>query len=187
MIKEGYTRVSEVYDVYSKMHMVNPDVLENSQIRGNAVDEACKCLMQGLEPFHLDEIYKHYLDSFKQFNEGIKWIPHPGRWYCDKLKLTGECDAIYEKDGILILVDLKTSAAESRSWPLQGAAYCYLAREVGIDIQGIKFIRLKDTGKAPSVYSYEFEPNWDLFRKALDLHRYFFDPKKKKLDDEKTL
>lgn len=182
-IRDGYYRVTEIIEVYSKMHLINPNVLENAKVRGNEVDLACKMLINGIDPLHLDEEYQGYLDSFKAWSEGKEFIPNPGRFYCDKLMLTGECDAIYKSDTGLVLIDIKTPAAESKSWPLQGAAYCYLAREIGLDIKSIEFVRLIKEGKPAKVYTYEYEKNWELFKKALELYQYFFKPKKANLED----
>lgn len=182
-IKDGYYRVTEVLDVFSKLHMIDKDVLENAQIRGNKVDAACKCLMVGVEPFHLEDQYQKYLDSFRIWMEGKVFPEQPERFYDDELNLTGECDGIYNSDGGLVLFDLKTPENEGRSWPLQGSAYTYLARKYGYDIKKIEFVKLSKEGKEPKVYIYDFEPNWELYKKALELYDYFF--KKKKMGNKR--
>lgn len=179
-MREGYIRVTEVLDVFSKMHLIDPDVLENAKIRGNEVDIACKMIMEGVYPFHLPDQYSGYIDSFNKWKESKEFIPNPGRMYCDSLMLTGECDGIYKSSRGLVLFDIKTPANESRSWPLQGAAYVYLARLNGFDIQAIEFVKLHKEAKEPKVYEYEYEKNWELFKKCFELHQYFFGKKKKK-------
>lgn len=177
-IKPGYVRVTEVLDVYSKLHLIDPTVLEKATIRGNKVDLACKMKIEGIEPFQLEEEYEGYFNSFKDWMNGKNFIQNPGRMYCEKHKITGECDGIYRGDSGLVLFDIKTPANEGRSWPLQGAAYAYLARLHGLEIVSIEFIKLSKEGKAAKVYQYEYEKNWQLFEKAIDLYKHFFWKKK---------
>ena len=70
-----------------------------------------------------------------------------------------------------IIVDLKTSAKPSKTWPLQGSAYAYLARQAGYNISGIHFLHLQRDGYKPDLYVYE--DNFDLFKKCLDIYNYF--------------
>lgn len=179
-IKPGYYRVTEILETYSKMHLIDPEVLGNACVRGTKVDEACRCLMQGIEPFHLEDEYKGYLESFREWQEGKTFIANPGRLYCDELMLTGECDGIYKGETGLVLFDIKTPQSTSRSWALQGAAYVYLVGIAGLKIEKIEFVRIRKEGKSALVDPYEYESNWELFKKALELHKYFYEPKKKR-------
>ena len=182
-IKPGYYSVTEVLETYSKLHLIDPVVLNNAKYRGDSVDLACKLLMQGIEPLELDDQYNGYLESFRAWKEGKTFVPTPGRMYCDPLMLTGDCDGIYESSSGLILFDIKTPASQSRSWPLQGAAYTYLLRLHGLDIKRIEFVRLHKEGKKAKVDPYEYEKNWTLFLKALELHKYFYGKKKDIVED----
>lgn len=177
-IKPGYIRVTEVLNTYSKLEYVNPDVLNNAADRGTDVDLACKLLINGVEPFELDVHLENYVNSFREWMQGKEFIPNPGRMYCDELKITGECDGIYKSNQELVLFDIKTPENQSRSWPLQGAAYAYLARLQGIDIRRIIFVRLSKEGKSAKENEYDFEIHWDLFEKALQLHQYFYAKKR---------
>jgi len=178
MIKEGYYRVTDVLGVYASFNKVNPEVLEAAKVRGTEVHDACDDLIAGVIT-NLEE-HQGYIESFKQWYLGKEFIKKPERFYCDKLMLTGECDAIYicPETRNLVLVDFKTPARESKSWPLQGAAYYYLAKEVGIEIGKVEFVKLDKDGKKPKVFEYNHEENLPIFLKALELHKYFYKPSK---------
>lgn len=74
-------------------------------------------------------------------------------------------------DGAAI-VDLKTSAKPSKTWPLQGSAYAYMARKKGYNIQEIQFLHLNKHGDKPTIFKYE--DSFETFKKCLDVFNYFY-------------
>lgn len=89
--------------------------------------------------------------------------------------ITGQVDMIIESDQGAVILDLKTSAKPSKTWPLQGSAYAYMARQSGYDIKSIHFLHLNRHGKKPHLYVYDDQ--FDLFKKCLDVYRHFFGDK----------
>ena len=86
--------------------------------------------------------------------------------------ITGQVDMIIETPKGAVILDLKTSAKESKTWPLQGSAYAYMARKAGYDIRGIQFLHLNKFGTEPNLI--EYEDNFDLFKKCFDVYQYFY-------------
>lgn len=86
--------------------------------------------------------------------------------------ITGQVDMIIDSEDGAIVLDLKTSARPSKTWPLQGSAYAYMARKHGYDIKGIHFLHLNRNGNAPNLYVYDDEI--ELFKKCLDVFKHFY-------------
>lgn len=168
-----YTRVTDVLTPFSGLDRINPGVVHNAAQRGTRVHTACEAIIKGIDLLEHDWEIKPYMDSF------LKWWPAPitvvaieKRFYCDEMALTGQVDLIIEDQGKLGILDFKTSYRPSKTWPLQGSAYKYLARKSGYDIQTIQFLHLKRDGTEPVMYHYEDQ--WDMYKKCLDVYNYFF-------------
>jgi CRISPR/Cas system-associated exonuclease Cas4 (RecB family) len=143
-----YTRVTEVLAPFSGMDKIPAQILQRAAERGTKVHEICDAIISGMGCPEIPENLQGYIRSFQQW--GYRdFIVKPNRFYCDDLHITGECDAIYQDGKGLVLVDFKTSVKESKTWVLQGAAYAYLARKSGYDIQRVEFIRLVKDGIYP--------------------------------------
>jgi hypothetical protein len=127
IIKEGYTRVTDILAPFSGIDKIPEDILRNAAERGDLVHRLCEGIIEGLDvdiPDHL----KGYVDSFRQWYDSlsVEFLPHPGRWYDEQNLITGKCDHVYKEKGILTIVDLKTSAKEALTWRLQGTFYASL-------------------------------------------------------------
>ena len=171
-IKNDFIRVTSVLYPFSGLHKINPDVVKAAAERGGKVHEICDALINGLGLLDtVDEPLYGYISSFEQWYKEKIFIPNPKRFYCDKLGITGECDGIYQ-DGGLVLFDIKTPLKESKTWSLQCSAYAYLARLQGFNIKRIEVVKLSKDGKEPTVYQYE--DNFDLFLKCLEIYKHFF-------------
>lgn len=172
-----HLRVTEILYPFSGLKHVDPTILENAAVRGTKVHSICEGIMQGIE-WDVPEEYKGYVDSFMDwYVERPKVISQEQRFFCDDLMITGQVDVITEtKDGCVI-VDLKTSQRESRSWLLQGSAYSYLAKKAGYKIVDILFLKLERDGKAARRFYYD--ENFTLFRETLNVYRYFWGKKEK--------
>lgn len=86
--------------------------------------------------------------------------------------ITGQVDMIIETENGAVILDLKTSSKPSKTWPLQGSAYAYMAKKEGYDIKGIHFLHLSKQGLDPHLYVYD--DHFDLFSKCLDVYKHFF-------------
>lgn len=171
-IKENYTRVTEVLYPFSGLSKIDPHIVKNAAERGSRVHELCDALINDLGILDMDNKLAGYLTSFEKWAANKEFLVKPSRFYCDKYMITGECDGIYKDGNDLILFDLKTPLRESKTWPLQCSAYAYMARRDGYNIKRVEVIKLCQTGKEPTVYTYE--ENFDLFLKCLDIYRHFF-------------
>lgn len=180
--RSEYTRVTEILSTYSKLDMIPPDVLERACQRGTEVHAICEAHLtnMGVPPY--DPELEGYIESFRKWHAKHVDVEFsfPERFFNDNLELSGECDCIMFDGDKVVLIDFKTSANESKTWALQGAAYVKLASANGLIIDEICFVKLSKDGSDAKVYTYEYLDNLTLFQKALDLHRYFNPAKRKK-------
>lgn len=180
--RENYTRVTEILSTYSKLDMIPPDVLERACQRGTDVHAICVAHLTNLGVPPYDPELEGYIDSFRnwQSKHDSAEFYFPDRFYDDELEISGECDCVMKFDGKRVLIDFKTSANQSKTWALQGAAYAYLAMLNGTKLDEICFVKLAKDGSDAKAYKYEYEEHIALFFKALDLHKYFNPPKRKR-------
>ncbi len=116
-----------------------------------------------------------YISSFLHWEKTKNIRSKPSRWYCDKYKITGECDGIYFDDVKPIIFDLKTSSKYGETWKYQGAAYAYLAKQAGYDIKRLEFVHLQKNGKPAISYFFDdFEKDFEMFLKCLEVYRHFY-------------
>jgi len=171
-IKDGYTRVTEVLTPFSGLSNVPESVLNNAADRGCRVHAAIDSYIKGFGFFPEDDVI-NYMTSFYSWADGKTFIDTPKRFYIDTpMKLTGECDSIYQSDEGLVLVDFKTPAKEGKTWHLQGSCYSYMAKQAGLDIKRIEFVRVRKDGKPAIVYNYEEDwPSFELIYSVYD--KYF--------------
>ena len=176
IIKDGYTRVTTVLSPFSGLMHIDKDVLSRAAYRGTFVHESIDAIIEGFEPDPLENGWELYVDSFRQWNHGKRYIAKPDRFYDDEHMITGECDAIYKQDdGKLVLVDFKTSSCVGKTWPLQGAAYRHMAiMSTNLHIDKIEFVKLHKDGKAPKICTYDGS-EWPLFLDCLRVYRHFFE------------
>ena len=92
-----------------------------------------------------------------------------------KLNLIGHFDYIAKIDGVVYIIDFKTSNKMRKSFPLQKAAYakmCGIYANAGITIRSHWN---KETNKVDfEVATYpDLKPYWKVFKAALDCYKYF--------------
>lgn len=169
-----YTRVTEILSPFSGLDRVPKAILKNAADRGTRVHKVCEGIVQGLGDWDVDTEIIGYVNSFKKwYNENRKVLALERRFYCSELMITGQVDLIIEDpSGGCIIIDLKTSSKESKTWKLQGSAYAYMARKHGFDVKGIHFIHLDRYGEPPKIYIYDDE--FDLFKKCFDVYKHFW-------------
>lgn len=172
LIPPGYRRVTEILYPYSGLENIDRNIVENAANRGSRVHHTCEAIVRGLPAFTDDETAP-YVECFRQWYNDQKIVTIEERFFCDVLKITGKCDMIIDEGNGLTILDLKTSYRPSKTWPLQGAAYAYMAKAKGYDIKNIHFLHLRKN-KLPRIYEYTYEDNIVLFRKALDIYNYFW-------------
>ena len=164
---------------FSGLTKVDPEVLRNAAERGTLVHQVCDAIIEGLGAVYPPSV-SGYIQSFDQWFKGKNFIQKPTRFYCDQHKITGECDAIYEEEGKLILVDFKTPLNESKTWRLQASAYSHLAKLYGLPIHRLEFVKLNKTGNAPKIFVYE--EDFQFFLNCLQIYRTFFENARQESD-----
>ncbi|HBA86002.1 MAG TPA: hypothetical protein DCZ95_18105 [Verrucomicrobia bacterium] len=158
---------------------------DESKARGNAVHEACAVHLMGEFAWMENKAWRGYLDSFLIWADQEK--PKPlqvngqtlieRRLVSEFYSYSGQPDIpcyIATRGGAGV-VDIKTSVALGKSWPLQIAAYRKLvAGETGLPIMWGCSVRLQENGDPPKVKFYDdWERDFNLFLSALNLHRHF--------------
>ncbi len=168
-----YLRVTEILGPFSGLDKIDKNVLQHAADRGSKVHKVCEGIISGLGEWETDQEITGYVESFKKWwATGQKVIAMEKRFCCSELMITGQIDLILEYPEGIIILDIKTPMKPSKTWPLQGSAYAYLARKEGFNIKGIQFLQLDKYGFYPKIHAYE--EDFDLFKKCLDVFNYFF-------------
>lgn len=174
-ILEGYTRVTDVLNPFSGLDKVPKHILSMASERGTYVHQKIASINLNLgfyEPENIPDEWNLFVESFKIWASGRKFIKYNPRFYCDTYKITGITDDFYEEGDGLVLVDYKTPLNESKTWSLQGSAYSYLARMHGFNVKRIEFVKLSKHGSEPEVFKYQ--QNFHLFLSYLDVYRHSY-------------
>lgn len=175
----GYTRVTTILSAHTGLDKVDPLIVQHAADRGSKVHQICEAIVRGIAPMGITPEVKGYIRSFeKWWGDGYPIVEVEKRFFCDKLKITGQVDMLIDHpEHGLTIIDLKTSSKPSKTWPLQGSAYAYMARNGGYDIKSIQFIHLSKNGIKPHIYNYQ--DHFDMFMYCYYAYQYFNDKKKK--------
>ncbi len=158
-----YARVTEVLQPFADFSHIPYSVLSNKQRIGTNVHDAIHEDILGDFPI-LEDDERGYFESYKIWEEAIrpKYIQTECRYYNDEKMITGQIDGLVWIQGeeYPVLVDYKTSASESATWPLQGHIYHWMVSHSGtILAPRILFLKLDKKGSAPKVYNYQLDMN----------------------------
>ena len=144
------TSVTQVLKPISDLEYggVNDYVLNNAAERGDKVHFAIE-LFNEYGVVEIDEEYLGYLDAYMTFREMYEYKPiHNERQVVSELGYAGTVDAVAEVNGILTVVDYKTTTKlNEKKTGLQVAAYRQALREEGIDVDLGAVLQLKKDGK----------------------------------------
>lgn len=131
--RASYPRVSTIIGKQNsdEYRSIPIEVLANACERGTKVHGYCNAILEGLWIPDIEPEYKPYVDAFEKWlNERKpKILSVSKRLYDDVKRFTGEFDLIVELDGAPYILDIKTSSAPSKAWPVQLAAYEMLASQ----------------------------------------------------------
>lgn len=173
MSRENYLRVTHVLYPFSGLQAINADVVANAARRGTKVHKICEAIVEGLGEVGVDEEVWGYVESFKKWwGDGLDLIEMEKRFWDDELRITGQVDFIIRTGNELAIVDIKTSSRPSATWPCQGSAYAYLAKNAGYKISRIHFLHLNKHGKDPKIYEYPVDDS--LFLCILRTYQHFY-------------
>jgi predicted RecB family nuclease len=145
--------------------------------RGQIVHAACGVSALGGYVAPLPEAYAGYYKSFRRwFDHNVARVIMAEQTLVDSnLGFTGRPDLVVELiNGLILLVDLKTPIAESKTWRIQLAAYWYLLDRAGteVKIQASASLRLRANGaEAVAVRYDDWLADFDIFLSALNAHR----------------
>ena len=156
-------RVTEVLQPFVDYSHISRNVLTHKCNIGTQVHEAIHSDILGDFPV-INEDTVRYFRSYLGWKETLKpeFVQSEQRYYDESLMLTGCIDTLVKLPGktVPILVDFKTSAAESPSWELQAHLYAHLLGVNGVSVMPIyHFVRLNWRGGLPGVCTYKFNPN----------------------------
>lgn len=179
-MKEGYTRVTEVIGKFSYVNDIPDEVLQKAADKGTQVHSCIESYLKD-EFFFTTPEAKPYVDCFIKWYDrvkdsdimkGVRIIEE--RLYDDDLMITGQIDLIIATDEKTYAFDWKTSSnVQQKSWALQGAAYKYLLEKNGYkNVETPIFIKLNKINATEYKYD-NFSENFDMFKKCLEVYRYF--------------
>lgn len=193
-----YVRVSDVIGKqnYEEMRSIPLETLANAAIRGTKVHDYCTAYVRGLWLPEIEKEYAPYVEAFTRWYEEnvFQTLYSNTRLYDDAKRFTGEFDMIVvlKETKKIAMLDLKTSANVSRSWPIQLAAYKHLCELNGYQPEAYLNIHLKKTKsaifetigdekvivsapvvKANAILHEDLKPYWEIFSSALKCYDYF--------------
>ena len=195
--RASYPRVTDIIGKQNadELKSVPLDTLANACIRGQKVHSYCTAKMKGLWIDAIEAEYEPYVTAFVEWaEENIDCeLASAERLYDDVKRFTGEFDMIVKlKDGTRALIDIKTSSAKSKSWPIQLSAYAHLCRLNGFEFDAVYNVHLKKVKPAifdenseektlispPYVKAFliaydEITPYWEIFSSSLTCFDYF--------------
>lgn len=179
-IPDGYLRVTQVLQPFSKLSKIDPVVLNKAADRGTRVHKFCELHAMNLFLDEVDEDCKNYVDAFKKwfdvFVDQVVMIEE--RINSSKYKLSGAVDLIVtlkDSPAETVIVDIKTPETGSDSWRLQTAAYKMLVEEeLSIKIHRRCCLMLPKKTQSVKILEYtNHELDQKLYLNALELYRFF--------------
>ena len=144
--------------------------------RGQIVHAACGVSALGGYVAPLPDVYAGYFKSFRRwFDANVARVIMAEQTLVDSnLGFTGRPDLVVELiNGLILLVDLKTPIAESKTWRFQLAAYWYLLDKPKIiKVDASASLRVRANGaEAVAVRYDDWLADFVIFLSALNAHR----------------
>jgi hypothetical protein len=160
---KNYARVSDVLRQFTDFSAIPPEVLAEKALLGTEVHQIIADHIGGQRTLSFGRSHGYYR-SFLAWAEALnpKFVISERRFYCSQKMLTGAIDALISIEGAEkpILIDFKTSATESPTWPMQAQLYRYLLEANFVEIAEYAFfIKLDKLGKNPKVFTYQNDRN----------------------------
>jgi len=189
-----YPRVSEIISLQTpdQFRYVSLEDMANACVLGTKVHEYCTAYLLGVWTPRIEKEYLPYVETFKEWADSNidECLFASTRLFDDCKRFTGEFDLIVKlKDSKRIaMIDIKTSSAVSKSWPIQLAAYKHLCIINNYPSDLYFNLHLKKSKKAgedtfsikPKLIPYEeLNPYWEIFSSALTCYDYFNRKEKK--------
>ena len=159
-IKNDYIRVTELLKPWQNWGTIPEEVLQAKAEIGTNVHEAIAMESMGLPIPNLTEREQRYFQSYLKWaeNETPEYLNTEQRYYDEKLKVTGQVDAIIALPGRSQgrILDFKTSAsAAPLHWHIQLGWYYLLCKANNINVSDTAMVlQLKDNGAPAKSYTY---------------------------------
>lgn len=175
-------RVTEILNSFTSYDQVPKDILNRAAARGTSVHAICAGIAKGawIPDGMIDEELKGYVNSFKIWSDKQvkKYVLVEKRFTNEDY--TGQIDfVVVGNDDELYLVDLKTSAAPQRTYPVQMAAYRHLLGINSVQVKGAMLVYLNKNGEFPEVNLItDTSKEMSVFWSALECWKYFKQRKK---------
>ena len=170
-------RVTSILGPWADFDAIPPAVLANAARRGTAFHAAAAAYARGLFPI-VDADFAGFFESFTHwFDRYVKKVYFVEEELIDEvLGFGGHPDiGLQLIDGRNMVVDWKTPAVASGSWPLQVSAYLHLANKKYDGLFGgcMALQPHKSGGPAKAtVYNYSHN-HFAIFLSALNCYKYF--------------
>lgn len=136
----------------------NKDILEKAAHTGTVAHESIEqFLKEGKEPPVPGKPFQSFMKWYKQqLADGhtIEVLGQEQKLYCEWF--VGTYDLLMKYDGKIILVDFKTSNHVHYKYCMQLAAYRYMLRLQGIEIDGVKVLQLNKQKVLCTEFSLDF-------------------------------
>jgi len=170
--------VTQIISPFADFSKIPPDTLQAAADRGTRVHDVClnfyaRGFFTAVEP-EIQGYYQSFIRWFGLMVDEVVLVEtrlvDPGFMYSGQIDLL----AISKDQGDLILVDLKTPMALSKSWRLQLAGYNNLCFIDGHCPDRIGSLRLSPDGKMAKMEWYtNSAEDFNYFVQALNLYRFF--------------
>lgn len=174
-----YPRVTEVLAAYGNYDKIPSSILVPKANIGNTVHALCAGISKGawIPEGMIAEECLGYVQSFKLWHDDfVHETEIIEQRYNDETEgYTGQIDqVITAKDTYRYLVDLKTTARQMKTHPVQVAAYERLLKCNGITVHGAILLYLQKDGSMPKFLQLNnLEQERHVFSAALICWRYF--------------
>lgn len=172
-----YLRTTAAIKKDKEFDRIPSAVLHHKQILGTNVHQAIDDDLRGDLPLGLMPGCIGYFQSYRSWRDGVNLsiVQNEQRYFDDELMLTGCIDllAMLPYEDTPVIIDWKTSAAESPSWILQSHLYGYLLSKNNITTsKRYIFVKLHPLGASPDIFEYLYSP--ESYRDALScVKRYW--------------
>jgi len=178
-LHNGFPSATEVLGLYVDWSQVPEGVLEHAAKRGTKVHETCGCIASGVPYMRgIDEECAPYVKSFQDWFDAVVEEVYlvEERLYDKVLGYCGQMDLVLllKGDAEASLWDIKTGAAEGKTWAAQVASYRHMVNEQIRPVGRAGSIRLdKNGGRAKLSESGDVAADFGAFVNALVAYRYF--------------
>jgi len=173
----NYPRVTTVISPWTNFSKIPDATLQAAADRGILVHHKCARIAQGEFVMNINEDIRGYVESFSRWfdSQVSDVILTEERLEDVTWGYTGQIDLLVtaKSDGLIWLVDLKTSVMAYPQWKMQIAAYRNLVESKGFQPGRTGSLQLSPEGHLPKIKWYEdSKTEFAAFLSALSVYHY---------------